>query len=145
MALEGEVQGEEPGPKAAAQAGVRIPALRKSYQEAAVPKVAGDQPEEAEVRTRGSLEAHRGGTHEVPAHWGQYTAYRSALAAVRWLSVAAGPGEECFRGHWLLELQDRGPRSRRRRKHWVVNAVCSGLQSKTRLKGLWGGLQELKK
>lgn len=140
VALEGEVQGEEPGPKAAALAGVRIPALRKSYQEAAVPKVAGDQPVEAEVRTRGSLEAHRGGTHEVPAHWGQYTACRSALAAERWLSVAAGPGEECFRGCWLPELQDRGPRSRRRRKHWVVNAVCLGLQSKPRLKGPWGSV-----
>lgn len=83
VALEGEVQGEEPGPKAAVQlAGGRIPALLKSYQEAAVPKVAGDQPVEAEARTRGNLEAHRGGTHEVPAPWGQYTACRSARAAV---------------------------------------------------------------
>lgn len=77
MALEGEVQGEEPGPKAAVQlAGVHIPA----HQEVAVPKVAGDQPVEAEVRTRDNLEAYRGGTHEVPAHWGQYTACRCALA-----------------------------------------------------------------
>lgn len=144
VALEGEVQGEEPGPKAAALAGVRIPALRKSYQEAAVPKVAGDQPVEAEVRTHGNLEAHRGGTHEVPAHWGQYTACRSALAAERSSSAAAGPGEECFRGGWILELQDRGPRSRRRRKHWVVNAVCLGLQSKSRLQGPWGSLQSSK-
>lgn len=84
MVLEGEVQGEEPGPKAAVQlAGVRIPALLKSYQEAAVPKVAEDQPVEAEERIRGSLEAHRGGTHEVPAHWGQYTACRRGLAAER--------------------------------------------------------------
>lgn len=138
VALEEGVQGEEPGPKAAARAGVRIPALRKSYQEAAVPKVAGDQPVEAEVRTRGSLEAHRGGTHEVPAHWGQYTACSCALAAERWLSAAAGPGEECFRGRRILESQDRGPRSRRRRKHLVVNAVCLGLQNKSRLQGPWG-------
>lgn len=82
MALEGEVQGEEPGPKAGVQlAGGRILALLKSYQEAAVPKVAGDQPVEVEARTRGNLEAHRGGTHEVPAQWGQYTACRSARAA----------------------------------------------------------------
>lgn len=150
VALEGEVQGEEPGPKAAAVrlAGVRIPALRKSYQEAAVPNVAGDQPVEAEVRIRGNLEAHRGCTHEVPAHWGQYTACRCAHAAERWLSAAAaGPGEEeCFRGRRIPELRDRGwwPRNSRR-KHSGVSAVWSGLQSKSRLKGPWGSLQELKK
>lgn len=148
VALEGEVQEEEPGPKVAVQlAGVRIPALRKSYQEAAVPKVAGDQPVEAEVRTRGNLEAHRGGTHEVPAHWDQYMACMSALAAERQLGEAArqlGEGER-FRGCWIPELWDRGePHSRRRRKHLGVSAVCFGLQSRFRLKGPWVGLQELK-
>jgi hypothetical protein len=53
VALEGEVQGEEPDPKVAVQlAGVRIRAPLKSWQEAAVPKVAGDQPVGAEAHIR---------------------------------------------------------------------------------------------